>query len=116
MAVIPKVPDEGTNLILKNMREARSNGLPRGMALPQTYHWFYQKVRNGGPWDYKQQDRSLANFGNFNYGATGLAAGIPEKTLFMAAGFAQNRGIATTMGSVVWFIPVWRRPTRSILD
>lgn len=40
MAVIPKVPDEGANLILKNMREARSNGLPRGMALPQRYYWF----------------------------------------------------------------------------
>lgn len=91
MAVIPIMPREGTSLIMKNMREARSNGMSRNMALPQTYYWFYQKVRNRGPWDYKQQDRNLANFGNFNYGASGFAAGIPEETLFIAAGFAQNR-------------------------
>ncbi|AJZ91257.1 Rhs-Related protein [Klebsiella michiganensis] len=91
MAVIPIMPREGAGLIMKNMREARSNGMSRNMALPQTYYWFYQKVRNSGPWDYKQQDRSLANFGNFNYGAAGFAAGIPEETLFIAAGFAQTR-------------------------
>lgn len=90
MAVIPLLPKEGLGLIHKNMREARINGMSRNMALPQTYYWFYQKVRNRGPWDYKQQDRNLANFGNFNYGATGFAAGIPEKTLYMGAGFAQS--------------------------
>jgi len=61
------------------------------MALPQTYYWFYQKVRNHRPWDYKQQDRKLADFGNFNYGAAGFAAGILEKTLYMGVGFAQSR-------------------------
>lgn len=90
MAVIPLLPKEGLDLIHKNMREARINGMSRNMALPQTYYWFYQKVRNRGPWDYKQQDRKLANFGNFNYGATGFAAGIPEKALYMGAGFAQS--------------------------
>jgi hypothetical protein len=31
-------------------------------------YWFYQKVRNGGPWDYKF-DPYFAAFGNFNFGA-----------------------------------------------
>ncbi|WP_164055861.1 polymorphic toxin type 44 domain-containing protein, partial [Serratia marcescens] len=46
---------------------------------------------NKTPWDYKQQNRALANFGNFNYGATGTAAGIPAEILLMGAGFAQSR-------------------------
>ncbi|WP_249032654.1 polymorphic toxin type 44 domain-containing protein [Tenebrionicola larvae] len=61
------------------------------MATPSTYYWFYQKVRNRGPWDYKQFDPYWANFGNFNFGATGTAAGIPANILLMGAGFAQSR-------------------------
>ena len=91
MAVISLLPNEGRRLIHKNMREARINGMSRDMALAQTYYWFYQKARNHGPWDYKQQDIKLADFGSFNYGAAGFAAGIPEKTLYMGAGFAQSR-------------------------
>ncbi|MDZ5605173.1 polymorphic toxin type 44 domain-containing protein [Pseudomonas sp. RP23018S] len=51
--------------------------------------WFYSKVRNRGDWDYKQQGREFASFGNFNYGATGTAAGIPEAVLLRAAGATQ---------------------------
>ena len=91
MAVIPLLTNEGTKLVEKNMRLAKANGMPRNMALPQTYYWFYQKVRNGGEWDYKQRHRKFANLGNFNYGAAGFAAGIPEGTLYAAAGFAQHR-------------------------
>ncbi|WP_318367851.1 polymorphic toxin type 44 domain-containing protein [Enterobacter sp.] len=91
MAVLPIMPSEGTALISKNMREAAAHGFGRNAALPQTYYWFYQKVRAHGAWDYKQQDSSLQNFGNFNYGAAGFAAGIPEDTLYMGAGFAQGR-------------------------
>lgn len=91
MAVIPLLPSGGFDVLARNLREARQQGQPRNMAIPQTYYWFYYKVRNGGPWDYKQQSRALANFGNFNYGATGTAAGIPANILLMAAGFAQYR-------------------------
>ena len=38
MAVIPLLPNEGRELIHKNMREARINGMSRDMALPQTYY------------------------------------------------------------------------------
>ncbi|PNS10707.1 type IV secretion protein Rhs [Mixta theicola] len=61
------------------------------MALPNTYFWFYKKVRLKGPWDYKRFDPYWADFGNFNYGATGTAAGIPEAILLKAAGWAQSR-------------------------
>lgn len=55
------------------------------------YGVFYTKVRNGGEWDYKQRGRQFEEIGNFNYGATGTAAGIPEQILLRAAGAAQNQ-------------------------
>lgn len=54
------------------------------------FSWFYKKVRNRGDWDYKQRGGQFANFGNFNYGATGTAAGISEMVLLRAAGAAQT--------------------------
>ena len=55
------------------------------------YSWFYVKVRNGGPLDYKKGQPQYENFGNFHYGAVGAAAGIPEAVLLRAAGAAQMR-------------------------
>lgn len=55
---------------------------------------FYSHVRNKGPWDYKQRGRhgQYENFGNFNYGATGLATGLfGEQVLLRMAGWAQIR-------------------------
>lgn len=103
MAIIPLLPEEGFALIHRNMREARNQGLPGNMALPQTYYWFYQQVRNKGPWDYKQRAGNLANFGNFNYGATGFAAGIPEEILYMGAGFAQERAKTSKPHWGAWY-------------
>jgi len=48
--------------------------------------WFKAQVL--GPWDYKQQG-DFEHFGNFNYGATGKAAGFPEGILEREAGRAQ---------------------------
>lgn len=66
--------------------------------------WFYGKVRNKGPWDYKQTAKSVYGLkgtdptfhqwealGNFDFGAVGAAAGIPEETLLFGAGFAQRQ-------------------------
>jgi len=52
--------------------------------------WFYKKVRHGGDWDYKQRGRQYQDFGNFNYGAAGTAAGVSEGVLLRAAGAAQS--------------------------
>jgi RHS repeat-associated protein len=53
--------------------------------------WFYSQVENKGPWDYKQQGRQYQEFGNFNFGATGSAAGISEGALKRGAGWAQEK-------------------------
>jgi hypothetical protein len=59
--------------------------------------WFYNQVRTGGPWDYKNvyNDHLYDDFGNFNYGAAGLNLdpGNPayDDTFFLeAAGLAEN--------------------------
>ena len=52
--------------------------------------WFKDQVRNKGPWDYKQHGRQYQDFGNFNYGASGMAFGFPQKTLCREAGRAQQ--------------------------
>ncbi|KAK0349411.1 hypothetical protein LTR94_033233, partial [Friedmanniomyces endolithicus] len=52
--------------------------------------WFRSQVRNGGPWDYKQVDSSLQDFGNYNYGRSGGAMGIALDFLLGQAGRAQE--------------------------
>lgn len=90
MAIIPILPASGFTLLWKNIREAQGRKMTKNMATPATYYWFYLRVKNGGVWDYKQQNRALENFGNFNFGATGYVAGIPHEILLMGAGFAQT--------------------------
>ncbi|WP_348983561.1 polymorphic toxin type 44 domain-containing protein [Pseudomonas sp. NCIMB 10586] len=75
-----------------NMQETLKNDQfypSRGSA--HFYTWFYGKVRNGGPWDYKKGQPQYENFGNFHYGAVGTAGGISEQVLLRAAGAAQMR-------------------------
>ena len=61
---------------------------------PGSLYAFFQLVRNGGGWDYKQVGKvpgvpsPYEAFGNFNYGATGNAMGIPGQVLLRAAGGA----------------------------
>lgn len=77
-----------------NIREARTQsglgyGIDTGSAQGglATFYWFYLKVRNGGPWDYKKtRRRQYEDFGNFHYGVVGSAAGFSEATLLRMAG------------------------------
>jgi uncharacterized protein RhaS with RHS repeats len=67
--------------------------LNKNMRIANSYYGadFFNSVRNGGRWDYKQQDRAYQDFGNFNYGATGYAVGLSRGVLLMGAGWAQSR-------------------------
>jgi len=56
---------------------------------------FYQLVRNGGDWDYKQKGRQYEYGGNFNYGATGRAMGFPRSVLLREAGRANLKADPT---------------------
>jgi RHS repeat-associated protein len=63
------------------------------------YYFFYTHVRNHGAWDYKQQGGQYQAFGNFNYGATGLAAGFSASYLLRMAGWAQQRAGTSPPGA-----------------
>lgn len=65
---------------------------------PSDLLWFYNQVKNKGPWDFKQMGPQYAEYGNFHYGATGIAIGITEQVLLRAAGWAQTRA-GTTLNS-----------------
>ena len=56
---------------------------------------FYSAVDIGGKWDYKQILDRYEDFGNFNYGATGRAAGFTRDILLMMAGYAQIKAGTT---------------------
>lgn len=61
---------------------------------PPTYsqfRWFKRQVGPRGPWDYKRRGMQYEMFGNFNYGATGSAMGIPDAILKRAAGYYQPK-------------------------
>ncbi|MHB1056516.1 MAG: RHS repeat-associated core domain-containing protein [Rhodanobacter sp.] len=101
---VPQAPP-GVDLS-KNVGLAENLGVladaagPAGESL--RYSTFYKLVKNKGPWDYKQQGSQYQDFENFNYGATGAAAGIPGVTLLRAAGAAQVRAGTST--------PSWGSP------
>lgn len=63
----------------------------RDRPLLEKLWWFYNHVKNGGPWDYKQRGRQYADFGNYHYGAIGAALDIPTPMLRRAAGLAQQQ-------------------------
>lgn len=77
--MIPPMPP-GVDIKL-NMRQAASHVDPR---------WFYDQVKNHGPWDYKQRGPTYQDFGNFHYGATCRAMGFPETTCLREAGRGQQ--------------------------
>jgi len=52
---------------------------------------FYQRVKTGGSWDYKQQGGEYEDFGNFNFGATAAAMGVPEDVALRGAGVVQEK-------------------------
>lgn len=68
--------------INKNMEQAKKSWNPK---------WFYNQVRNKGPWDYKQHGRKYEDFGNFNFGATGSAFGSPASVLRRGTGWANQK-------------------------
>jgi hypothetical protein len=75
----------------------RSAPSPFGLAAARTALdlWFYNQVKDQGPWDYKYltpDHKVYEPLGNFNYGATGAAAGYPLDTLYRVAGWIQQHG------------------------
>jgi RHS repeat-associated protein len=78
---VPKAPT-GISLT-DNVQQAYNNRL--------NPLWFPSMVRSNGAWDYKSTHGiDSADFGNYNYGATGKASGYSSNTLKGAAGLVQQ--------------------------
>lgn len=83
--------------IYQNIKEARKHKIvfPRSITdianNAYNMYWFYNQVKTGGPWDYKQENSKgkYEPFGNFHYGAVGSALGIPANVLRRGAGAYQ---------------------------
>ena len=91
LAATALVPPKSPPLASVDENIALAESVRPDLTPPFNLLWFYEQVRNKGPWDYKQIGRTYADFGNFNYGATGAALGISEETLLRAAGWAQTQ-------------------------
>jgi hypothetical protein len=98
-ASCPAVPQHpGYASVDENIAESERRRAPFGVTL--YFPWWYNQVKNKGPWDYKQQGKyyddlgrlskrsPFEDFGNFNYGATAAAHGIPEWLALRGAGWA----------------------------
>jgi hypothetical protein len=78
-----------------NIKEVQS-GLAHGgidSGIPQfmnTFDWWLGQVCcDNSPWNYKALGGQYDDLGNFNFGATGAALGIPDNLLLRGAGMAK---------------------------
>jgi len=107
----PSVPfHPGGANIDQNIADEESNAplLVNLLSGPLVLDDFHSKVRNHGPWDYKQ-NRTLndfgsldaaspfEDFGNFNFGATAATLGIPEGVALRGAGYAGQRAVGNSL-------------------
>jgi RHS repeat-associated protein len=103
---LPAHPQDAN--VIQNMWQAQDNG----------YRWWYRMVTNGnGPWDYKyyhhENHHEYDDFGNFNYGATGCALGIPLNILLRGAGWAKSRLLVSDpYGNPLWRYPYGNQPDK----
>lgn len=95
----PEIPNHPSNVNLdQNIRTANQQFLNAtrayihpALAALAVGNWFYNLTKTGGDWDIKTKYNNLAydDFGNFHFGATGLATGVfTEGQLLREAGRA----------------------------
>jgi len=83
---------------IKKAKEMKEKGLS------SCYSWFIDQVKGDGPWDYKRGGHpEMEHVGNFNYGATGRAMGVPSFILRGAAGFYQFTSGTSKLSFVISF-------------
>jgi len=78
--------------IQRNLDAARAWGQPGAIsgAWPAAAGAWVGRVREGGEWDDKKRDKTLERQGNYSYGATAAALGLPEDVALFGAGVVQR--------------------------
>ncbi len=77
----------------------RASEYQRTHSPAETAEWFYQVFRNNHDqhlsvnesMDYKQIDKTYADFGNYNYGVVSKVLGLPDWIALYGAGWAQGK-------------------------
>jgi hypothetical protein len=104
----PAVPNgPGTSVLNSNISFARNMGQAYSIldgpfvGFAAKLLWFRSMVKGRSLWDFKNQPYhhahpEYADFGNFNYGATGNAVGLPTSILLRGAGYAQSKAGTST--------------------
>ena len=95
--IIPIGPKNGTAIVMGNMFDSAQHSLSPS--------WFENKVGPHKPWDYKHFDKRWDNFGNFNYGASGVSAGFSREFLLRQAGVQQVKSGTSRRG---WGSSGWK--------
>jgi Bacterial toxin 44 len=86
--------------ILAHIREAQT----------MTVQEFYEAVRSGGRWDYKQLGKQYEEFGNWHFGVVAKAFGFPEVIARAGAGFAQMRAGTSPSGPSTNLMNIFTEP------
>ena len=86
---------ETEDLIRQNLDAGRASGSPEAMAgaWPAAFGQWVGNVWPTGKWDDKRHGASEGQ-GNFNYGASAAALGLPKEVALRGAGLAQRFGAA----------------------
>jgi hypothetical protein len=103
-AGVPIGPNKKEILIKSNIEGAKRLKSMWSREPAETLWTFIQFVKSNGIWDYKTQNPDFQDFGNFNYGVVGAAAGFDEKFLLVAAGAYQQIGNTRKFGEGIPFI------------
>jgi len=109
---VPQAPD-GVD-VNKNIKASQWMQIVTYTSPVLSLYVFKKTVNNKGPWDYKQYGWTLTDwgqlgpspyqdFGNFNYGATGAAWGVPLNVLLRGAGYAQSAAGTSTPDWGHWY-------------
>ena len=113
-ATCPAVPQHPASVTLSaNVSYAQQLRL---ILPPFKEYLFYLDVRNHGRFDYKQQGKMIddlgkigpspfQDFGNFNFGVVGAAAGFPTQELLRGAGYAQQAAGTSSPEWGHWYGP-----------
>jgi hypothetical protein len=92
----PSVPAHPSNAnVTANMASTTAKTIPGAFnGLSNTLAGFNQWLANvccwTSAWNYQLQGTQYDNCGNFNYGATGTASGIPSSALMWAGGLVKT--------------------------
>src|SRR5207245_10834272 len=120
-ADISKNIEGAQNKVIEFMRKYGS--LHPELGVHDAAEWFRNQEKNRGAWDYKQQGPQYQEFGNFNFGAAGLATNLFGETILLeeaaraqvTAGTSRPEwGYPSSLPTSSWQTTIWDDPADQV--